>query len=128
LTAALLKEDFGLTWWLPEGHLCPTLTSRCNYLLWVEDLIALMPPHDGGTAIRGVDIGTGASAIYALLGAAAHGWSFVATDVTDEALYWARRNVDANPHVKGLIEVRACIAGGVIVSRLTASMSSAAGP
>jgi 23S rRNA (adenine1618-N6)-methyltransferase len=121
LTAALLKEDFGLTWWLPDGHLCPTLTSRCNYLLWVEDLITLMPPHDGGTAIRGVDIGTGASAIYALLGAAAHGWSFVATDVTDEGLHWARRNVDANPHVKGLIEVRRALQAGMLVSRLTAS-------
>jgi 23S rRNA A1618 N6-methylase RlmF len=56
--------------------------------------------------VRGLDVGTGASAIYALLGAAAHGWSFVATDVTDEALYWARRNVDANPQLRPLIQVR----------------------
>ena len=108
LTAALLKQDFGVTWWLPDGHLCPPLTGRCNYLLWIEDLLGLLPPQQGSSraGARGLDVGTGASAIYALLGAAAHGWSFVATDVTDEALYWARRNVDANPQLRHLIEVR----------------------
>ena len=75
LTAALLAEDFGVAWWLPDGHLCPALTGRCNYVHWLEDLLALSPPPrapDGRT--RGLDIGTGASAIYALLGAAMNGW------------------------------------------------------
>jgi hypothetical protein len=75
LTAALLAEDFGVAWWLPDGHLCPALTGRCNYVHWIEDLLALSPPPrapDGST--RGLDIGTGASAIYALLGAAMNGW------------------------------------------------------
>ena len=107
LTAALLKQDFGVTWWLPDRHLCPTLTGRCNYLLWIEDLLGLLPRQPGSSSrVRGVDVGTGASAIYALLGAAAHGWSFVATDVTDEALYWARGSVDANPQLRPLIQVR----------------------
>jgi hypothetical protein len=91
LTAALLREDFGVTWWLPNGQLCPTLTSRCNYIHWLEDLLALSPPpgapppHQGpaprsvgrkreAARVRGVDIGTGANAIYALLGAAMNGW------------------------------------------------------
>ena len=110
LTAALLKEDFGITWWLPDGHLCPTLTSRCNYLLWIEDLLALLPPPPPmpgqSASVKGLDIGTGASAIYALLGAAMLGWAFVASDVTDEALYWARRNATANPQLVDRIEVR----------------------
>lgn len=75
LTAALLAEDFGVAWWLPDGHLCPALTGRCNYVHWLEDLLALSPPPsapDGRT--RGLDIGTGASAVYALLGAAMNGW------------------------------------------------------
>ncbi len=76
LTAALLRDDFAVAWWLPDGHLCPTLTSRCNYIHWLEDLLALSPPPGcaDGAGIRGVDVGTGASAIYALLGAAMNGW------------------------------------------------------
>lgn len=31
--------------------------------------------------IRGLDIGTGASAIYPLLGAKVYGWAFIATDI-----------------------------------------------
>jgi len=34
--------------------------------------------------------------------------AFVATDVTDEALHWARRNVAANVHLAPLIEARLC--------------------
>ena len=73
LTAALLREDFGLRWWIPDGTLCPTLTNRTNYIHWLEDLLALSAPR-GAQRVRGVDIGTGASAIYALLGAAMNQW------------------------------------------------------
>jgi 23S rRNA (adenine1618-N6)-methyltransferase len=104
LTSSLLKEDFGITWWLPDGHLCPTLTSRLSYLHWVEDLLPLLPGTPA--AARGVDVGTGASCIYALLGAALNGWSFVATDVAPEALCAARRTVAANPHLRSLVDVR----------------------
>ena len=109
LTAALLAEDFGVKWWLPDGQLCPTLTSRCNYIHWLEDLLALSPPPAAtqqAGRVRGVDIGTGASAVYALLGAAMNGWSFVATDAADVALTWAQRNVAANPRLAPLIEAR----------------------
>lgn len=138
LTAALLADDFGVAWWLPDGHLCPALTGRCNYVHWLEDLLALSPPpRQPHGRTRGLDVGTGASAIYALLGAAMNGWceaarerttacvmiassrlqgardalgrEFVATDVTDEALQWARRNVAANAHLAPLIEARASV-------------------
>eukprot|EP00965_Chrysotila_dentata_P146961 4851695-Pleurochrysis_carterae.AAC.6 len=43
LTRALLLGDFGLRWELPTGRLCPTVPSRLNYLLWLQDLL-----HQGG--------------------------------------------------------------------------------
>lgn len=59
------------------------VTSRLNYVHWVEDLLAsrIQPSSSAGRVITGVDIGTGASSIYALLGARVAGWRFVATEV-----------------------------------------------
>lgn len=52
LTACLLRDDFGLAWWLPEGQLVPPVTNRANYLHWVNDLLALSAPEEthGGAA------------------------------------------------------------------------------
>mmetsp|Transcript_24734 Transcript_24734/g.67283 ORF Transcript_24734/g.67283 Transcript_24734/m.67283 type:complete len:653 (-) Transcript_24734:358-2316(-) len=116
LARALLARDFGVRWDLPEGHLCPTVPSRLNYLLAIEDLLlgqAGGPAMDGTCTgqppsrrrIRGLDIGTGASAIYPLLGRAALGWTFVASEVDDEAAQAAEGNVAANGWASD-IEVR----------------------
>jgi len=45
LTATLLKADFGIEWWLPEGQLVPTVTSRANYIHWINDLLGLSSPE-----------------------------------------------------------------------------------
>ncbi|KAG8468336.1 hypothetical protein KFE25_013419 [Diacronema lutheri] len=126
LTAALLSRDFGVRWELPDGHLCPTVPSRLNYLLWLDDLIGASrvardtpPPAEarharaqpGKSAVRGVDIGTGASCIYPLLGHAALGWHFVGTEVDEAALSVARRNVALNTW-EAAIELRSARAAG----------------
>ncbi|CAM9387291.1 unnamed protein product, partial [Scytosiphon promiscuus] len=45
---------------------------------------------------RGVDIGTGASCIYPLLGAKVAGWSFLATEIDAVSAEWAEKNVRSN--------------------------------
>eukprot|EP00903_Cladosiphon_okamuranus_P020233 g18570.t1 len=45
---------------------------------------------------RGVDIGTGASCIYPLLGAKVAGWSFLATEIDGISAEWADKNVRSN--------------------------------
>eukprot|EP00188_Purpureofilum_apyrenoidigerum_P004137 Plantae.Rhodophyta-Purpureofilum_apyrenoidigerum.ctg4552.p1 GENE.Plantae.Rhodophyta-Purpureofilum_apyrenoidigerum.ctg4552~~Plantae.Rhodophyta-Purpureofilum_apyrenoidigerum.ctg4552.p1 ORF type:complete len:421 (-),score=41.32 Plantae.Rhodophyta-Purpureofilum_apyrenoidigerum.ctg4552:1282-2457(-) len=99
LTAAILKQDFGLIWHLPEGHLCPTVPSRIDYILWMRD-VALGPPArrvDGPGKTLIVDVGTGASCIYPLLGTRLLLQSqFIAIDNDSEALASARANVSAN--------------------------------
>ncbi|XP_066551841.1 RNA N(6)-adenosine-methyltransferase mettl16 [Amia ocellicauda] len=98
LTCTLLKEDFGLTIEIPLERLIPTVPLRLNYIHWVEDLIG------GGGPRRGIDIGTGASCIYPLLGATMNGWYFLATEVDDICYDYAKRNVEQN-HLSDLIKV-----------------------
>uniref|UniRef100_A0A0A9GDC5 U6 small nuclear RNA (adenine-(43)-N(6))-methyltransferase n=1 Tax=Arundo donax TaxID=35708 RepID=A0A0A9GDC5_ARUDO len=109
LTRVLLLHDHGVNWWIPDGQLCPTIPNRSNYIHWIEDLLSsdLIPPICSSSGrVRGFDIGTGANCIYPLLGASLLGWSFVGSDVTDVALEWAKKNVESNPHLAELIEIR----------------------
>ena len=94
LCRALLLHDFGVRWTLPAGRLIPTVPSRLNYLLWVEDLLALRP--GGAPVVRGVDVGTGASCIYPLLGCAALRWTWIATELDPASVDSARLNVSLN--------------------------------
>ncbi|KAJ8599066.1 hypothetical protein CTAYLR_007614 [Chrysophaeum taylorii] len=81
---------------MPATRLVPCIPNRLAYLCWLREIVGPGPK-------RVLDVGTGCSAIYAILGHACFGWSFVATDVDDEALEWARRNARGLP-----IEVRRC--------------------
>ncbi|EPS74287.1 hypothetical protein M569_00467, partial [Genlisea aurea] len=106
LTRVLLLQDHGLNWWIPDGHLCPTVVNRSNYIHWIEDLLATNVVENVDASKKGFDIGTGTNCIYPLLGASIFGWSFVGSDITDVAVEWASRNVNANPHISDLIEIR----------------------
>ncbi|KAM9853438.1 RNA N(6)-adenosine-methyltransferase mettl16 [Aulostomus maculatus] len=99
LTCTLLKEDFGLSIEIPLERLIPTVPLRLNYIHWVEDLI------DGQKQPRrGIDIGTGASCIYPLLGATMNGWYFLATEVDDICFDYATKNVEQN-NLSDLVKV-----------------------
>jgi 23S rRNA A1618 N6-methylase RlmF len=116
LTRALLANDFQLQWDMPLDRLCPPVPNRLNYLCWLGDLLQLRSDTSSSstsntaaaaasTNVRGIDIGTGASCIYPLLGHRSMGWSFVATDVDAESVQWARHNVSTN-QLQSAIEVR----------------------
>ncbi|XP_051891798.1 RNA N6-adenosine-methyltransferase mettl16 [Pristis pectinata] len=102
LTCTLLKEDFGLTIDIPLERLIPTVPLRLNYIHWVEDLIG--SGTNKSELIRGIDIGTGASCIYPLLGATMNGWFFLATEVDDMCFDYATKNVEQN-NLSDLIKV-----------------------
>lgn len=72
LTACLLHRAFGIRWDCPRDRLVPPLPNRLNYLLWMDDLAASWLPRAGyqrGSATCAIDVGTGASAVFPLLGA-----------------------------------------------------------
>ncbi|KAJ7461592.1 S-adenosyl-L-methionine dependent methyltransferase [Mycena latifolia] len=100
LTEALLHRDFGISLDIPMNRLCPPVPNRLNYVLWIQDLI-----HSTGSlvgrSVLGIDIGTGASAIYPLLSCKMNpDWLFIATDVDEFSLNSARANVERNDLLK----------------------------
>jgi 23S rRNA (adenine1618-N6)-methyltransferase len=109
LNRALLADAYGIRGWdLPPGYLCPPVPGRADYLHHAADLLA---GESGGRVPRGpgvrvLDVGTGASAIYALIGHREYGWSFVGTDVDEAALASAARILAANPGLAEAIVLR----------------------
>ncbi|KHN84764.1 Methyltransferase-like protein 16 -like protein [Toxocara canis] len=89
----MLHNDFGLDVELPSDCLVPRVPQRLNYVLFIDDLLTLNGIEQD---ILGIDIGTGASCIYALLGAKQCGWRFVATESDEFAAQVALKNVCNN--------------------------------
>ncbi|EGZ25468.1 hypothetical protein PHYSODRAFT_486208 [Phytophthora sojae] len=123
LTKTLLLHDFGLEWEIPINRLCPPLPNRLNYLHWVEDLLSQADcksflGHQRQNAgvdkqgfeteeavVSGIDVGTGANCIYALLGATMNKWKFIATEIDSESYECAKENVARN-HLEETISVK----------------------
>jgi 23S rRNA (adenine1618-N6)-methyltransferase len=109
LNRALLADAYGIRGWdIPPGWLCPPVPGRADYLHHAADLLA---GESGGRVPRGpgvrvLDVGTGASAIYPLIGHREYGWSFVGTDVDEAALASAARILAANPGLVDAIVLR----------------------
>ncbi|GBE83680.1 Putative methyltransferase-like protein [Sparassis crispa] len=120
LTEALLHRDFQLSVTIPDDRLCPPVPNRLNYILWMQDIVhatSIAEPEISKRIIKGVDIGTGASAIYPLLGCQINPqWRFTATDVDDHSLQCARLNVQQNNLQDRITVVQSDPAGPVILS------------
>lgn len=96
LSTTLLKHYFGLDVTLPTNRLIPAIPQRLNYILWVQDLVDLLnlTPNE---KIIGVDIGTGASCIFPLLGCSIDKrWTFIASEADVESYEYAIKNVNNN--------------------------------
>ncbi|GAB1318567.1 U6 small nuclear RNA (adenine-(43)-N(6))-methyltransferase [Madurella fahalii] len=96
LTKTLLDVDFGLKLELPDDRLCPPVPNRHNYIIWLKDLMDTTSYAQAGGKLCGLDVGTGASCIYPLLGTAQRPWCFIATDIDAKSLRYAKRNVELN--------------------------------
>ena len=109
LNGALLAEAYGIRGWdLPPGYLCPPIPGRADYVHHLADLLATDAGGEipRGPAIRVLDVGVGANAIYPLIGQREYGWSFVGSDVDATALVSAARILAANPGLAETIVLR----------------------
>jgi len=94
LNTALLLKDYGITFWeFPDENLCPPIPGRVDYLHHIAHLVKKSNTENG---VKILDIGTGASCIYPLLGQAEYNWEFVGTDIDQKSLKNAQRIIDKN--------------------------------
>ena len=100
LNQALIHHHYGITQWdFPDDNLCPAIPGRADALHVMADLIA---EHNRGCIptgpkMVGLDIGTGASLVYPLIGSVEYGWSFIGTDIAPDSIHAALRILEANP-------------------------------
>lgn len=109
LNAAILKAYYKIVDWnIPQGQLCPAIPGRADYVHYLADLLRVsnqgkLPKKHRLTVL---DIGTGASGIYPLLGVADYGWTFVATDINPASLANIQNILAANPTFAAQITLR----------------------
>ncbi len=102
LSNAILKVDFGLQLDVPGDRLCPPVPNRWNYVAWIQNLIDSTSPdysdkYNPERQVTGLDIGTGASAIYTMLCLQSRpNWTMCATDVDKKSFDSAARNLALN--------------------------------
>ncbi|KAL0591435.1 hypothetical protein ABG067_001467 [Albugo candida] len=91
---------------------------RLNYLHWIEELVEkadreglvgdVSSTQSKNTKVfAGLDIGTGASCIFPLLGTSLHpDWTFIATEIDNTSYSAALINLQKNPHLIGRIKLK----------------------
>lgn len=94
LNKALLFTHYNIKFWeFTNENLCPPIPGRVEYIHILNSLLKSSGLLDNVSVI---DIGTGASCIYPLLGHQVYGWNFVATDIDIKSIKQAQLNVDNN--------------------------------
>lgn len=109
LNKALLKCYYGVDYWdIPAGYLCPPIPGRVDYLHYIADLLGAS--NDGqiptGPKVKCMDIGVGASCVFPIVGIKEYGWSFVGTEIDNDALESASKICRNNPTLTRSIDLR----------------------
>ena len=94
LNSTLLEVHYGVKKWIfPDENLCPPIPGRVDYMHYISDLLSDSNCTENITIL---DIGTGATCIYPLLGVKEYDWNFVATDIELDSLDTAQDIISDN--------------------------------
>lgn len=109
LNKALLISYYDIQDWdIPPHYLCPPIPGRTDYIHYIADLLASV--NNGiipeGITVQGLDIGIGANCIYPIIGNAAYSWSFVGTDIDENALQNCKKIIQHNPKLIDAISLQ----------------------
>ena len=95
----LFSYDKITTWNFSDENLCPPIPGRLDYVHHLNDLLS------SEENVKILDIGTGATCIYPLLGVVEYNWNFVAVDIDLDSLDSAQDIIDDN-NLDANIELR----------------------
>jgi 23S rRNA (adenine1618-N6)-methyltransferase len=109
LNKALLIENYDINYWdIPEHYLCPPIPGRADYIYNIADLLALS--NNGiipeGENVQGLDVGIGANCIYPIIGNSVYDWSFVGTDIDENAIQNCKHIIEQNPKLIDAISLQ----------------------
>ncbi|OUR90885.1 23S rRNA (adenine(1618)-N(6))-methyltransferase [Flavobacteriales bacterium 34_180_T64] len=103
LNTALLFAKGKIKYWeFPDSNLCPPIPGRQSY---IDRISLLLEASDINKNVTILDIGTGATCIYPLLGNIIYNWRFVGTDIDERSLKNAQSILDKNG-IQDVIELR----------------------
>ena len=94
LNRALLKTYYNINFWdIPPNYLCPPIPGRVDYIHYLADLLAESNNQEipRGRNVKVLDIGTGASLVYPLIGQSEYGWHFTGVDIDPIAIKSAQQ-------------------------------------
>ncbi len=109
LNKAILISDYEIqNWDIPQDYLCPPIPGRADYIHYIADVLAssnnsVIPE---GETVVGLDIGIGANCIYPIIGNVAYGWSFVGTDIDENAIQNCKTIISQNPKLIDAISLQ----------------------
>jgi 23S rRNA (adenine1618-N6)-methyltransferase len=109
LNKAILISDYDIqNWDIPQNYLCPPIPGRADYIHYIADLLA--ESNDGiipeGEETVGLDIGIGANCIYPIIGNETYQWSFVGTDIDENAIQNCKKIITENPKLIDAISLQ----------------------
>lgn len=108
LNKGILFSDYKIKHWeLNKNSLCPAIPGRVDYIHHIADLISEgAAKTKTGSKVKILDIGTGSSLIYPILGAQEYEWDFIATEIDKNSIYHAEMNINKNAWLKKKIQLR----------------------
>lgn len=109
LNKAILNHYYAIkNWEFPKENLCPPIPGRADYIHHIADLLG--QNNKGkipkGNAITCLDIGTGASCIYPIIGVTEYDWNFIGSDIDLKSVASAQKIVKANASLSDKIECK----------------------
>lgn len=109
LNRTILKHYYKIDFWeFPNENLCPPIPGRADYIHHIADLLAesnngVIPTKNKVTCL---DVGTGASCIYPIIGVTEYGWNFIGTEIEARSIEAAEKIVNMNPTLMGNIVIK----------------------
>jgi 23S rRNA (adenine1618-N6)-methyltransferase len=102
LNQSLLKHHYHVNQWdIPQGYLCPPIPGRVDYIHYLADLLSgTIPDIPKENKISVLDIGTGASCIYAILGQREYQWNFTCSDIDPISIKAAQQNISSDKRLE----------------------------